>query len=97
VYAETSKMKIPGLEYQGITMPNKIQPGEYSMGGGMGGIPYNSDGDPNLLNVNRDGRWLNANYDNPDNQWNRDNGFAFVVSQISSFSPIIYLLGGVLF
>ena len=46
-----------------------------------------SDGDPNLLNANRndDGRWLNAYYDKPDNRWNRENGFAFVVSQLSSF------------
>lgn len=48
-----------------------------------------SDGDPNLLNVNRDndGRWLNAYNDRPDNRWNRDNGFAFAVSQFSSFLP----------
>ena len=47
----------------------------------------NSDGDPNLLNANRngDGRWLNAYNDRPDNRWNRDNGFAFAVSQLSSF------------
>jgi len=35
--------------------------------------------------VNRNDRWLNANYDNPGNRWNRDNGFAFVVSQLSLF------------
>ena len=46
-----------------------------------------SDGDPNLLNANRndDGQWLNTYYDKPDNRWNRDNGFAFAVSQLSSF------------
>jgi len=46
-----------------------------------------SDGDPNLLDVNRNdnGQWLNAYYDNPDNRWNRDNGFAFVASQLTSF------------
>ena len=50
------------------------------------GILHNSDGDPNLLGANRndDGRWLNAYYDNPDNRWNRDNGFAFV-SQVFLF------------
>jgi hypothetical protein len=71
-------------------MPNKIQLKEYSMSSGLGDISYNSDGDPNLLNVNRNdnGSWLNTNYDNPDNQWNRDNGFAFAVSQLSFFSPI---------
>ena len=57
------------------------------MGSGMDGVVHISDGDPNLLNANRDddGRWLNTYYDNPDNRWNRDNGFAFAVSQISSF------------
>ena len=40
-----------------------------------------------MLNANRndDGRWLNAYNDRPDNRWNRDNGFAFAVSQLSSF------------
>lgn len=43
-----------------------------------------SDGDPLLLNANRndDGRWLNADDDNPDIQWLRGDGFAFVVSQV---------------
>ena len=79
-------------------MPNKMQSREYSRDGGAGGISRNSDGDPNLLNANRsdDGRWLNANYDRPDNRWNRDNGFAFVVSQLSSFL-LSSFLGGVLF
>ncbi len=52
------------------------------------GILYiNNAGDPNLLNVDRndDGRWLGAYYDKPDNRWNRDDGFVFVVSQIFSF------------
>jgi hypothetical protein len=63
----------------------------------MDGTPYNSDGDPNLLNVNRndDGSWLNTNYDNPDNRWSDNGGFAFVVSQIFSFLPH-NLFGGVL-
>jgi len=58
----------------------------------MEGILYISDGDPNLLNANRDddGRWLNTTYDNPDNRWNRENGFAFVVPQISSFLSRFY-------
>jgi len=68
-------------------MPNKIQLGEYSMSSGTEGISHNSDGDPNLLNTNRndDGRWLNTTYDNPDNRWNSDYGFAFVVAQFFSF------------
>ena len=70
-------------------MPNAIQPREYSRGGEMGGILHISDGDPNLLSANRNdnGQWLNAYYDNPDNKWNRENGFAFAVSQLSSFLP----------
>lgn len=68
------------------------------MGGDTDGVLRNSDGDPNLLNANRndDGRWLNTSYDNPDNRWNRENGFAFVLSQLSSF---LHRLngGGVLF
>ena len=58
---------------------------------GMGDILYISDGDPNLLNANRndDGQWLNANYDNPDNRWNRSNGFAFAASQLTSFSLLL--------
>ncbi len=73
-------------------MSNEIQLGEYSKGSDIGGISRNSDGDPNLLNANRndDGQWLNATYDRPDNRWNRDNGFAFAVSKVfSSLSRII--------
>jgi hypothetical protein len=68
-------------------MSNKIQSREHSRDGDVGDISHNSDGDPNLLNVNRndDDPWLNTTYDNPDNQWNRDNGFAFVVSKFSLF------------
>lgn len=62
-----------------------------SMDSGTAGVLHISDGDPNLLNANRndDGRWLNAYYDNPDNRWNRENGFAFVASQLFSFSPYL--------
>lgn len=47
-----------------------------------------SDGDLNLLNANRsdDGQWLNTSYDNPDNRWNREDGFACVASQLAHFS-----------
>lgn len=82
-------------------MPHKIQPGEYSKGSGMDDILYNSDGNPNLLGTNRndDGSWLNTYYDNPDNRWNRNNGFVFVVPQLSSFlsRPPAGEFGGVLF
>ena len=63
----------------------------------MDDMSCNSDGDPNLLGANRndDGRWLNAYYDNPDNRWSRGDGFAFAVSQTTSFLPCFR--GGVLF
>ena len=42
-----------------------------------------SDGDPNLLNANRSdgGRWLRAYICRSNNRWDRDEGFAFAVSQ----------------
>ncbi|MBU3934487.1 hypothetical protein KKC00_00760, partial [Patescibacteria group bacterium] len=45
-----------------------------------------SDGDPCLLSAYRGGggRWLYADDDRPDGHWNSDNGFAFLVSQVSS-------------
>ena len=50
----------------------------------MEGMLDISDGNPNLLSTNRndDGQWLNTYYDYPDNSWNRENGFAFIVSQV---------------
>jgi hypothetical protein len=62
-------------------MSDSIQLGEYSMSSGIGGASYNSDGDPNVLNANRndDGQWLNANFDHPDNRWNDNGAFAFLV------------------
>jgi hypothetical protein len=38
-----------------------------------------SDGNPNVFNVERNGSklWLNANYGNPDNFWNADNRWVF--------------------
>lgn len=45
-----------------------------------------SDGAPRLLGVGRSdgGSWLRAGYGNPDGEWPRSSGFAFVVSQVSS-------------
>ena len=45
-----------------------------------------SDGDPSLLGAHRYGAgpWLSADYGRPDGGWNRVNGFAFAVSQVSS-------------
>lgn len=65
-----------------------MQQGQASRGSGIDDFPHISDGDPNLLATNRndDGRWLNTYYDRPDDNWNSENGFAFAVSPISSFS-----------
>ncbi len=43
-----------------------------------------SDGVPSLLSAGRDGggRWLNACYGKPDRRWSRNDGFAFVASQV---------------
>lgn len=43
-----------------------------------------SDGDPSLLSAHRsgDGRWLGAYYGESDCRWDREDGFAFVVSQV---------------
>lgn len=45
-----------------------------------------SGGSPRLLAAHRDdfGRWLGACYDSPGYQWGREDGFAFVVSQVSA-------------
>jgi hypothetical protein len=65
------------------------------MGGDMEDNSRNSDGDPSLLNANRndDGQWLNTYYDRSDNRWNRDSGFAFAVAQLSFFSLVIFYRG----
>jgi hypothetical protein len=62
-------------------MLDSIQLGEHSTSSVIDGVSYNSDGNPNVLNANRndDGQWVNANWDNPDNQWNDNGAFAFVV------------------
>lgn len=45
-----------------------------------------SDGDPRLLDSDRDGggRWLLADYDRPDDRWGDGGGFAFAVPQVGS-------------
>lgn len=90
------KMKILGVFRQGIMIPDTIRPREYSTGGDTDGGIHGSDDDPNVLNANRndDGQWLNTNWDKPDNKWNDNGAFAFLVPQPSSF--LLSLLGGVL-
>ena len=41
---------------------------------------YDSDGDPNVFNVNRDDDelWLNTNDGRPDNEWNPGDRFVFL-------------------
>jgi hypothetical protein len=70
-------------------MPNSIQSGEHSTDGARDGVPHNSDGNPNVLYSNRndDGQWVNANWDNPDNQWNDNGASAFPLSAILFISP----------
>gem|GEM_PF-1603304 len=49
----------------------------------------NSDGNPNVFNVERndDGnRWLNTNWTNPDDQWNLDNRIVFRLRNSLHFS-----------
>ena len=63
-------------------MPNKIQPQEYSRGGGMGGISYvtsafNRWNDERKVNVNRN-----------DNDWN-DNWWLAGLRKSFHFSPAI--------
>jgi len=45
-----------------------------------------SGGAPHLLGADcgDDGHWLSAYYGEPDDRWDRDSGFAFAVSQVSS-------------
>jgi hypothetical protein len=63
-------------------MPDSIQPGEHSTGGGAGGILYaaDSDGIPLIFDVDRvgSGRWLNDNYGSPDRFWLDYYHFVFV-------------------
>ena len=82
------KMKILGVECSGIMMPKTAEPPQTiprshraSRDGDMDGVPHISDGDPNVLNANRndDGRYVNAYNDNPSNQWDDDGAFAFPV------------------
>ncbi len=58
-----------------------------------------SDGNPNVFNVNRndDGkRWLNTNYANPGNRWNLENEIVFRLCKCFISLPIIYREGFVL-
>ena len=62
------------------------------MGGGRKALwkafyTFEVNGNPHFLGVNRndDGRWLNTNWANPDNNWNDNGAFAWSLPQLSSF------------
>lgn len=61
------------------------------MGSGVDGILHitDSDGNPNVFNVNRDekGAWLNTDNGHPENSWNPDNRFVFVRPRKSLHFP----------
>ena len=72
-------------------MTNTIQSQECSKDGGADGHRHvtDSDGDPNVFNLNRNDdskQWLNANYANPDNQWNLEDEIVFLLRKSLYFS-----------
>lgn len=73
-------------------MPYAIQSGEYSTDGGLDGAAYisDSDGNPNVFNVERNDNgklWLDNDWTNPDNRWNLDNRIVFRLRNSLHFSP----------
>ncbi len=64
-------------------MPNSIQPGEYSMGGGMGGISHDCYATFNRWNDER-----NVNVNRNDNDWNDNWSFAGVPKLFSFLTPL---------
>jgi hypothetical protein len=62
------------------------------MDGGIEDFPHISDGNPNVLNANRDdkGRWLNANWDNPDDYWDDRGASAFLVATLFISHSLIW-------
>ena len=81
-------MKILGIDYYGIAMPNTIQSQEYSKDSGMEGILYRIW----AVNVNwnsfNEGWNVNANSVTNPNRWNDGNQ---VFSKLSSFNPSAYM------
>src|SRR3989344_1036022 len=75
------KMKILGAKCWLITITNTIQLGERFYWRWYGWRFAHSDGNPNVLYANRDndGQWGNTNWDKPDNQWDDNGAFAFLV------------------
>ena len=67
-------------------MPDSIQPGEYSMGGGKESISHYSDGNPNV-NANSNGDF-NFNLGNFENVWNDNNAFLCFCNLHDFFSAL---------
>jgi hypothetical protein len=76
-------------------MPDNIQSRRsayaFTLGGDMGGTPHiatDSDGNPNVFNVERDadGLWLDDNWARPDNDWHPDDRWLFVSRNSLHFS-----------
>ena len=62
-------------------------------------VSYNiidRDGNPNVFNLERDedGLWLNDNWMNPENRWNPENEFVFVLRKSLCFRARQYILPG---
>ena len=74
-------MKLLGAKRWLITITNTIQPREQFKRWWYGWRFAYSDGDPNVLYANHDedSSWVNTNWDKPDNQWNDNGAFAFLV------------------
>ena len=66
-------------------------------GSGHDGISYKTDrdGNPNVFKLERndDGLWLNENWASPDNRWNPDNEFIFVLPSKSLYFSLKYIEG----
>lgn len=71
------------------------------MDSGIDGTPRatDSDGNPNVFNVerNEDGLWLNDNWAKPDNRWNPKNSFLFRLRPcfLSVISHVTVFLHGI--
>ena len=75
-------MKILGMRCYGITMPNEVQPREYSRGGGKDDILYNI---ATFNQWNDDKRNVNVNRNNS-NDWNDNWWFAGLRNSLISLS-----------
>ena len=73
-------------------MPNEIQSGEHSTDSGIEGTAYipDSDGNPNVFNVERNDNgklWLYYGWAYPDYRWGLDRRIVFRLRNSLHFSP----------